>query len=585
MKLIRLKINDPRGFRSLQKGFELNFLREWDFDKADEFHPYILTGPNGSGKSNVLEVLAAIFYHIECTYLNYRPDNFEFDEQENPKGFDPAKSIPNAFELEYFIPTPASFNPDPLQDLAHIKIVKELKKAPQILWENRMDFGSGKEPLLRGKEIKQVLPTYILGYSSGENEILSLPFFKMRFIHYDEYKDFLIKDVDYNTPEGRLLFLDTDFSEAIVLCNFLFPEDQMLKDFEVELGIEKVESFQIIIKHYIAVKKDSDLAQVASKDEENGSLKVDLTHLLSKSVSRNAFSSGFSDAFETEIPGLISKLEKCSTSRHYDYETDCLILDFWVNEETQKAFKFYFDSALNLFQAAQLLLTLNLYSVNEAMKKELHQSSNLYVNETVPILPADERIIRINDFILKKKGVRTPVNIRSLSDGEHQFLHTLGLCQLYRRENCLFLLDEPETHFNPGWRAKFISRLRDSFLVEDTEPILRETLITTHTPFLVSDSKKEYVLLFNKDKKTHQITTQRPEFNTLGASVNKITMEAFGKTETIGGYAQQKLNELRQRFEDGGDKEAIIEETNRVLGDSVEKILFLKKVIDSMETE
>ena len=72
MKLLRLKINEP--FRCLQAGFELHFLRDWDKSSAGDFAPYILAGPNGSGKSNVLEVLAAIFYQLECQYLTYRPD-------------------------------------------------------------------------------------------------------------------------------------------------------------------------------------------------------------------------------------------------------------------------------------------------------------------------------------------------------------------------------------------------------------------------------------------------------------------------------------------------------------------------------
>ncbi len=72
MKLLRLKIGEP--FRCLQAGFELHFLRDWDKESAGEFAPYILAGPNGSGKSNVLEVLAAIFYQMECQYLTYLPD-------------------------------------------------------------------------------------------------------------------------------------------------------------------------------------------------------------------------------------------------------------------------------------------------------------------------------------------------------------------------------------------------------------------------------------------------------------------------------------------------------------------------------
>jgi ABC-type branched-subunit amino acid transport system ATPase component len=72
MKLLRLKLGEK--FRGLQAGFELDFLREWDRDKANDFAPYVLAGPNGCGKSNVLEVLAAIFYQLECQYLIYRPE-------------------------------------------------------------------------------------------------------------------------------------------------------------------------------------------------------------------------------------------------------------------------------------------------------------------------------------------------------------------------------------------------------------------------------------------------------------------------------------------------------------------------------
>jgi len=69
MILLRLKIN--QAFRCLEKGFELHFQREWDRGGNDGFSPYVLAGPNGSGKSNVLEVLAAIFYHVECQYLDH----------------------------------------------------------------------------------------------------------------------------------------------------------------------------------------------------------------------------------------------------------------------------------------------------------------------------------------------------------------------------------------------------------------------------------------------------------------------------------------------------------------------------------
>ena len=107
-------------------------------------------------------------------------------------------------------------------------------------------------------------------------------------------------------------------------------------------------------------------------------------------------------------------------------------------------------------------------------------------------------------------------------------------------------------------------------------------LITTHTPFLISDSKPDKVLVFAKDKANGAVSIRHPDYNTLGASINKITMNTFGKRETIGGHAQSLLEALRARFEQGGeDKEALITEIHQQLGDSVEKVLLIKAILDA----
>jgi len=151
---------------------------------------------------------------------------------------------------------------------------------------------------------------------------------------------------------------------------------------------------------------------------------------------------------------------------------------------------------------------------------------------------------------------------------------------LFKNTNSLFLLDEPETHFNPDWRSNFVTRLHQCFKGSDDS---HEMMVTTHTPFLISDSKPDKVLVFKKADGVVTVTT--PEYNTLGASINKITMNIFGKRETIGGHAQSILEDLRKRFKEGEDKEKIIEEINLKLGDSVEKILLIKTILDSMEEQ
>ncbi|MCB1957731.1 MAG: AAA family ATPase, partial [Rhodocyclaceae bacterium] len=156
-----------------------------------------------------------------------------------------------------------------------------------------------------------------------------------------------------------------------------------------------------------------------------------------------------------------------------------------------------------------------------------------------------------------------------------------GLCLLFRGTNSLFLLDEPETHFNPDWRANFISRLRESLI--DPDGVSQEMLITTHSPFLISDSTPDKVLLFDRDPGDGKVQITHPDYNTLGASINKITMSTFDKRETIGGRAQAVLESFRTRFEQGDVSDELIDDIHRELGDSVEKILLVKAILNQRD--
>lgn len=617
MKLLRLKITDSEGFRSLQAGFEYRFRSEWVLQEEQGFAPFVCAGPNGSGKSNLLEVLAAIFYHLECIYLDNRPNSFDYDEQENSNGFRGNKASPDGFELEYLIKRPAELPGK--DDQVRLLISKAPQEKPewrvwnadQGYWEN-LDELEKREKISTGRALRRaLLPDYILGYSSGENEILSLPFFKMRFVQFDEYWQALKKQDYYgDQPESRLIYLDSGFSQAILLCNLLFQDADTLTPFRDDVKIEALKEFRIIVRRSIPLD-ESRLFEFDPLTEDEKSARANLIRAKHKNESDERNRERIHDEIirahdalesaETMLSGsslrlnlverldgdeksdkVIPRLMRCATCCYLDEASDTLYLDYLVNDATRQAFRENFDFEVNhspiaLFQAFQVLLTLNLFAVSDSLKADLYQSDSHYVSETVPTLASDERIMRFKFVKFRKTDVAEPVMLKNLSDGEHQLLHTLGLCLLFKNTQSLFLLDEPETHFNPDWRANFVTRLHQSFNGSDGQ----EMLVTTHTPFLISDSRPEKVLVFNKDKKTGEVTIKNPEYNTLGASINKITMATFAKRETIGGYAQTMLDSLRQRFEQGEDKELLIAEINHQLGDSVEKVLLIKTILDA----
>jgi restriction system-associated AAA family ATPase len=583
MKLLRLKITDPDGFRSLPRGFEHDFRTDWsrqnELEAGTDFAPFVCAGRNGSGKSNLLEALAAIFYQLDVQRVrrNFLPTVLmDADDLGAPHGF----------ELEYLIhPTREA------SDYAQVRVLKEPGSSPRMYWLNAASFGelaegTGSDGECGERQRELLLPDFVLGYSSGENEVLSLPFFKLRFVAFDEYWTALRERQAYaGHPDARLAYLDSGFSQAILLCNLLFAEGDEPPAFAAGTGIEALSQFRIVLRRSLPLDEaqaERFMAPIIGNrnerplitfDADSNGYRLDVLRLLREYAPDEAKRSSLA----------VDALRRCATLEYLDDASDSLVLDYRVDAHTREAFKANFgndlpgDGPRALFQALQVLLTLNLYSVSDSLKADLYRSDSDYVRETVPTLASDERVMRFKHVSLRKQGVDKPLSLKSLSDGEHQLLHSLGLCSLFAGSRCLFLLDEPETHFNPDWRASFITRLAACL---GTGGKQAEMLLTTHSPFPISDSTPDKVLLFERDEASGALRVHHPDYNTLGASINKITMLSFGKRDTIGGHAKALLDDVRQRFaDDPSQREALIDELDRTLGDSVEKVLLVNAML------
>ncbi|MGG1922127.1 restriction system-associated AAA family ATPase [Chryseobacterium sp. NRRL B-14798] len=572
MKLKRLKLNSQ--FRSLQAGFEIDFLNDYNLDKLWDFLPYCLVGRNGSGKSNILEVLAEIFYHIECIYLDFKPEGFSGEgkfKNVHTEGFFAESCNPDAFELEYYYYIKGDFSRKHFSSSfnigydAHIKIDKKSNESPKVYWLNRAECVKSGNILLERKEVKDFLPDFIVAYSSGENQLINLPFFKMRFIQYDEYLYRLIKDLDYIKPESRFVYLDDYYNQAVLLSIYLLREKESLLPFKNELGLDDIKSFRLIIKKDEFEKVHKDVFQTIPVEERKNKNNItrELTSLISKSIER---------------------LKACSTTSYYNYDTKELILDYFVDKQCRQAFKFHFaDDAFELFRTFQVLLNLNNYKTTKKIKQKVYHSKNIYINQDVIPLPYDEeRIFRFKDVILKKDNVDEVIYTKSLSDGEYQFIHCIGLCLLFRDTNSLFLLDEPETHFNPDWRSNFVSTLRDCLKQDQTSSLdnRRDLLITSHSPFIISDCQPENVIIFRKkNSKVEHQTAKDKGIRTFGTSANIITEEIFGKKESISKLSLEIIEKIKNMPLNSPENILAAKEEARILGESVEKVLLFRELI------
>ena len=139
-------------------------------------------------------------------------------------------------------------------------------------------------------------------------------------------------------------------------------------------------------------------------------------------------------------------------------------------------------------------------------------------------------------------------------------------------ENALFLLDEPESHFNPQWRVKFISRLMDLPTANgrraDAGSVSsqQDCLITTHAPFVPSDMAREKVLIFRKTQDAVEV--RRPNVETFGTTFDTILEECFHIRPPM---SEVPRREIADAYEKVRIEDAIRSGIAR-LGDSVEKV-------------
>lgn len=565
MKLLRLKINAP--FNSLsqkgQKPFELNFRDPFYKEETtswEAFHPFCFAGLNGSGKSNVLEALANIFYHLECCANVNQPEYFRKEIFKEEKGF------PDAYELEYYI-VPKSRNITEtalgrmmteefidydITNIVKVSISKVKNQIPEIIvYDPFQDDTVIAKPSIISKDglqasSKQYLPDLVIGYSSGENEVLSIPFLKTRLLNYDEYCQSIPKEV-YKTPESNLVYIDYEMSQAVLLSNFLLQEDTVLKPLDDHLDIIGIKSFRITL-HLHTIEKEGQKY-------------------------------GLLEEFWTKIEAL----KNCATSCYEKKET--LTLDFWINSKTKDAFKKHFNNDIySLFQTFQILYTLNYRIAEQNHKKDVYESEGFYTDWKLPRPSPEQKVFYFEEFKIVKRinreGGTIKLLMKNLSDGEQQFLHSLGICLMLKGKSALLLLDEPETHFNPDWRSKFISTLKACLEASNSNNLMRDILITSHSPFIISDCFPDKVIVFKKGEQPKNAKTTN--FRTFGTSIDIIMENIFKKNNTIGDFSRSEIEKIEKEIEnvESLTQEEVIAYKNRTnhLGDSMEKILLFAQL-------
>ncbi|MDQ6471411.1 restriction system-associated AAA family ATPase [Flavobacterium sp. LHD-80] len=511
MRLRRLSILDI-DYKPLLKGVDLFFQTQ----DNTSIHTNCLVGINGSGKSQILEIIAEIFLFLENVYRNENKIK--------------APLSPFAFRIEYEI-----FKGDDVYLIIFEcdKIKTKVKDIVVEIWKKNAE--EIEEINIDNIDLFDYLPTKIIGYSSGDNETLSLPFDS----YYDEYAQYTYERAfgikQGNDYEPNLYFMSYNTNLGIAISSFIFRDELPQIDTVInKLDIDDLTSFTITIQ----------TKQQAAPNRKKGG--VMLTE---------------------ELKNWRQILINIADVNIYEEKLNKNTLKFVLDKTTIRAFKDNFTSALELYTCLYKLELLNNLIVDKKTKEKIKKERK--ARRLVTKMPAVSDINKVLQYSELKFKLNNgeEIDYLSFSDGEHQFLNVFSTILMMNQENCLFLLDEPETHFNPLWRRTFINTL-EKVTIERKQHFF----ITTHSPFIVSDCKKENVFIFKREK--NKINIQEPKSETYGASFDNILEMAFQINPPISENSLQELQEL----ENENNPEIIQKELSN-FGDSLEKASLRNRII------
>ena len=170
---------------------------------------------------------------------------------------------------------------------------------------------------------------------------------------------------------------------------------------------------------------------------------------------------------------------------------------------------------------------------------------------------------------LKLTDGKNCIEFDDLSDGEAQLIQILSMASIYKESRALFLLDEPETHLNPSWRTYFHALVED---VIDSEKHKTQLFISTHSPFMISSLRRSNVFQFSRDD-SGLIDMNVAQNETYGASFDVLIKDLFELRSLI---SQSVIDEIREQLKNGDNQAKEWIEKN--LGLSAEKAYLIRKL-------
>lgn len=200
----------------------------------------------------------------------------------------------------------------------------------------------------------------------------------------------------------------------------------------------------------------------------------------------------------------------------------------------------------------------------------LNQFDDKYFTNDEFVLPIEEMYTEKNKLLVEDlfermmqyrpddTGIFTrellPYRFSCISSGEWQYAKVLGGLEEYciqlsvgnkEKPNLIFLFDEPETYMHPELCRKFLY-YTEKLLEKRHTHAQMQLIISTHSPFLLSDVLPGQITRFDMDDLGYCIIKNNSQKQYFGANIHTILSDGFFLEYTIGEYARVFLQDAFQ---------------------------------------
>ncbi|MEZ8232117.1 AAA family ATPase [Vibrio splendidus] len=510
-----------------------------------------MVGLNGSGKSNFIELIADIFGYADRYF--------------NPQ-YECSEDLTYDFEIEYQITGGSVLRTVLLKcTSSNLKMLYLEGERPFSYGVNGLEDNQVDDmlELLQGfNEVTsgchEMLPTNVIAYSSGNNQGLSSVFAKAQLSFYNVVRKQGVFHREYAKRFEKLITRHDDFDENQVneLREYIKKSHERNEslfepplDYGGEIDIDVPLSS---IKAYRPIGTFTDHAAnqlffISLMVNESAKFERFLNDYANietlESFEIDLRLSEYRDLDFIKDEAIRLQQLSCDSSK-FNEDTLNGVLKFEVNQG-------FFEKIESLYLERSMFLD-NLMFISQMVAKrwsidEKRTLKTSCYERNVPNIAGGLAPIRFINTRVRLINPNTVTLYDRLSDGEHQLIQIIGSLILFGSQQSLFILDEPESHFNPEWRIEFVDIINNYVDLSKLELI-----ISTHSPFVLSACKSKRVLHFQKDPDGCVAIQSLGNVETYGASFDSLLASVFDLDVLI---SKKPLSELRaglQAYDEGG---------------------------------